>query len=394
MGEACRIIVKIRGRELSLKLSSRRMDLVITIDYELYGDGSGDVFETMINPTAAFLESCKKHQIRSTVFFEVIEYLKIKEEWEKGNAMGYKNNPAEAIKDQIIQAFREGHDIQLHIHPQWINATYDKQGWRVDNRYWRLPQVPLEPDDDFPLGLEELIKLGKKTIESILAPTNSSYRCNIFRAGGFNIYPSDQIIPILRRNGFIADSSVFPGAYEQGALSSFDYRNIPNHIPFWWIDNSVTEIADGSQDFVEVPVFAKKMIRMKKYDQNRIKIALRNKKSNLHKIKGKVAKENQSIFQKIGYFFEKEAVTWDYCLFSAGKMNHYLKLAERIEAHSDLPFHPFVLVGHSKEFLLPATFDSFIKKHASKLNFLTLQDAVKKIYHAKNRRITISNDIS
>jgi len=359
------------------------MDLIITIDYELYGDGSGDVFETMINPTDDFLECCKKHQIRSTVFFEVIEYLKIKEEWEKGNAMGYRTNPAEAIKNQIIGAFREGHDIQLHIHPQWVNATYDEKGWRVDNRYWRLPQVPLTPDDDFPLGLEELIKLGKKTIEDILVPVDSSYTCNIFRAGGFNIYPSDQIIPILRRNGFVADSSVFPGAYEQAGLSSFDYRNISNNIPFWWIDNSVTEISPSSRDFVEIPVFAKKMIRIKKYDQNRIKIALRNKKSNLHKIKGKVSKENQGIFQKVGYFFKKEALTWDYCLFSTGKMNQYLKLAERIAAQSDSSFHPFVLVGHSKEFLLPATFESFLMRHRAKLNFITLHDAVKKIHHSK-----------
>ena len=360
------------------------MDLIITIDYELYGDGSGDVFETMINPTEFFLELCKKHQIRSTVFFEVVEYLKLQEEWDKGNAMGYVSNPAQAIKDQIIKAYNEGHDIQLHIHPQWVNATYQEKGWLVDNRYWRMPQVPLNPDNDFPLGLEELIKLAKNAIEDILRPIDSSYQCNIFRAGGFNIYPSEQIIPILRRNGFVADSSVFPGAYERSELSNFDYRNISNSVPYWWIDNSVTEIADSSRDFLEVPVFAKKMTRIKKYDQNRIKIALKNKKSNLNKIKGKVSKEKQGISQKIRYFFEKEALTWDYCLFSGSKMNRYFKLAKSIKANSDHQFHPFVLVGHSKEFLLPDTFESFIKTHRSQLNFLTLHDAVKKIYNSKN----------
>lgn len=360
------------------------MDLIITIDYELYGDGSGDVFETMINPTEDFLELCKKYQIRSTVFFEVIEYLKLQEEWGKGNAMGYTSNPAQAIKDQIIKAYREGHDIQLHIHPQWINAAYEGNGWLVDNRYWRLPQVPLSPDNDFPMGLEELIKLAKSTIENVLRPIDSGYQCNIFRAGGFNIYPSDHIIPILRRNGFVADSSVFPGAYENNPLSNFDYRNISNNVPYWWIDNSVTEIAESAQDFLEIPVFAKTMVRIMKYDQNRIKIALENKKSSLNKIKGKVAKENQGIFQKMGYFFQKEALTWDYCLFSRGKMNQYFKLAERIKADSEWPFHPFVLVGHSKEFLLPTTFESFIKTHRSKLNFLTLQDTVEKVYNSKN----------
>lgn len=355
------------------------MQLIITIDYELFGDGSGDVFDTMIHPTEEFLYLCKKHQIKSTIFFEVIEYLKLKEEWERGNKMGYSNNPAMAIEEQILKAYKEGHDIQLHIHPQWINAIYKNREWILDNRYWKLPNVPGEADADFPIGLDALIKLSKKAIESIIKPIDPGYETNIFRAGGFNIYPSHRIIPVLRENGFIADSSVFAGAYEESERSHFDYRNISNDLPYWWVKDSVIQPATKPQDFLEIPVFAISMRRIRKYDLNRIKIALRNKKSNMEKFKGKVSKESGGVLQKVLYFLQKEAITWDYCLFSSRKMNRYLKVAKTMKAASQRKFHPFVLVGHSKEFILPETFEKFIQKNKQELNFLTLKEAVSKI---------------
>lgn len=360
------------------------MDLILTIDYELYGDGSGNVFETMINPTNDYLKLCEKYNIKSTIFFEVIEYIRLAEEWEKGNKMGYHKNPAEAIRGQIIKAFQEGHDIQLHIHPQWINAKYETGGWVMDNRYWRLPEVPVEADLNFPLGLDALIKMGKNRIENILKPIDQAYQCNIFRAGGFNIFPSHQIIPILRANGFIADSSVFPGSFQDSEFSYFDYRNIPNDLPYWWINGSVTHPTSNQKDFLEIPVFAEKIVRIRKYDKNRIKIAMKNKKSNLQKIQSKVGMQRSNILQKMLFFFEKEALTWDYCLFSNRKMNRYLKSAKKIEADSQQKFHPFVLVGHSKEFLLPGTLEKFIRKNIQEIDFSTLSEAVTKINQLKN----------
>src|SRR5690606_25811383 len=100
------------------------MNLILTFDYELYGDGSGDVFQHMIDPTNRILSVCDENNIKTTIFFEVLEYLKIKKEWEAGNQMGYIKNPVEAIKIQLQEAARNGHDIQLHVHPQWVNAKF------------------------------------------------------------------------------------------------------------------------------------------------------------------------------------------------------------------------------------------------------------------------------
>ena len=76
----------------------------MTLDYELFGDGSGNVFDNIIDPTERILSLCKDFNVRITIFFEVFEYLKLKHEWELGNKMNYSKNPAAAIKNQIKRA--------------------------------------------------------------------------------------------------------------------------------------------------------------------------------------------------------------------------------------------------------------------------------------------------
>ncbi|MEX2592077.1 MAG: hypothetical protein WD426_04830 [Anditalea sp.] len=355
----------------------RALDLILTLDYELYGDGSGDVFETMIKPTHDFLNMCGKYNIKSTIFFEIMEYLQIDAEWNKGNRMNYSENPAKAIKDQIISAHNSGHDIQLHIHPHWINAKFENEKWCPDSRYWKLTKVPDQADKNFPLGLEELLGLGKESLEALLKSVDPMYQCNIFRAGGYCITPSEKIVRSLKNLGFIADSSVIPGAYLNNQYYYYDFEKLPIGSPYWWVDTSVDEPVSNPKNFLELPVFARKIKRYKKYDLQRVRIALKNRSANITKIKDKV-EGNQSIVDKVKFFLEEECLTWDFCLFSEKKMNDYLKLAWKIAEETNHDFHPFILIGHSKEFLLPANLERFIRKNRE-LNYLTLKDAVSKI---------------
>ena len=44
-------------------------------------------------------------------------------------------SPAEKIKNQIIKAYKNGHDIQLHIHPQFREMTYKKGRFILKDSY-------------------------------------------------------------------------------------------------------------------------------------------------------------------------------------------------------------------------------------------------------------------
>lgn len=45
--------------------------ILLTLDYELYGNGSGDVFKHMIEPTNRILEIAQKYNLRLTFFLRL-----------------------------------------------------------------------------------------------------------------------------------------------------------------------------------------------------------------------------------------------------------------------------------------------------------------------------------
>src|SRR5687768_9290717 len=97
--------------------------IVLTVDYEVYGNGCGDVRQHVIDPTNRMARLCEEHHLPLSVFFEVEEYLGfIRHRGVLKRDLGY--DPAELIRNQIIDLMRRGHDVQLHLHPQWHNAVY------------------------------------------------------------------------------------------------------------------------------------------------------------------------------------------------------------------------------------------------------------------------------
>lgn len=57
-------------------------------------------------------------------------------------------------------------DVQLHLHPQWIGATYDKGAWRLNNACWRLADLPggLGHRDDL-ASITGALHAGKQSLE-------------------------------------------------------------------------------------------------------------------------------------------------------------------------------------------------------------------------------------
>ena len=367
-------------------------NLCLTLDYELFGSGSGDVFQHIIEPTNRLLAICSEYNIKLSIFFEVVEYWKIKEYYEKGVSMGYQSNPAEAMREQIIRAYKQGHDIQLHVHPQWIDAKYVNKKWILNLDYWRLPQVPLEANETISMGLNDLIKNGKQCLEEWLQAINPDYQCNIIRAGAYNVDPSQKLIKVLKDNGFIADSSVYYGGIMNSKLSKYDYSGLSHQIPYWYCSKSSFLKKDNSgSGILELPVFAQNIRRIHKYDWVRVKSALKNRKNAVEKFKNSSLKKTK--WETLKFMFEKEAVTWDFCLFSSFKMKRYFKKVNEIQAKSSYPFHPFVLVGHPKDFYYSDALNYIIQyNRKQKGRFLTVSETVEKIKSAAVNRLAVCKE--
>ena len=316
--------------------------LLLTLDYELYGNGSGNVFSHIIEPTEKILKVLKEHKTHITFFFEVVEYWKLKEEWEKGNDMGYKENPIIAIENQIRKAYKEGHDFQLHLHPQWVDAKWENGTWKVDFDNWRLGGYNKEGE----FSLTNLIQKGKDTLESIIFPIDENYRCVALRAGGYNIQPSKEIFKVMKTLGLTVDSSIYPGGLEKGTLSQYDYSSIPKDLGMWYCAENFENIINQKSDIIELPIVAFPIIRIFKYlSFDKIMSLLKNKNSAKEAFISKTGGNRSTLFSKIKYFFQKEWQTWDYCLFSTCLHKQYIKNI-KLQKERDV----FVLVGHPKSF--------------------------------------------
>lgn len=339
--------------------------LIFTLDYELYGNGSGDVFKHIIEPTDEILDIAEKFCAKMTIFFEVIEYWKLKEEWQRGNTMGYHRDPTRAIEEQLRSAYARGHDIQLHLHPQWVDAVWTGAKWKVNNDDWRLGEY----DKIGKNSLSELMKRGKKTLEDILGP---QYRCNAFRAGGYNAQPSDTLVSAMRENGFRIDSSIVPGAYENGTLSRYDYRGIKAGKGFWYCGQNLEEKKETS-DLMEFPIVSFEIPRILKYlSLNRIKAALQNKTSAKDTFEAKTTKMNK--LQKAAFFFQKDAQTWDYCLFS--KILHRTFLRKIRKQNNQ---EVFVLIGHPKSFVSGRGLSFLLKKVQNSFRLIGFEDVLNRL---------------
>ena len=113
--------------------------IILTLDYELPQNRYPDVRCYMLEPTLALLEACKAWGAPLTIMVEMGELWA----WEKPENEGFRRSigydAASAVRDQLVSAVKSGHDVQLHLHPQWLKARWKDGTWQLDYSKYRLP---------------------------------------------------------------------------------------------------------------------------------------------------------------------------------------------------------------------------------------------------------------
>ncbi len=337
---------------------------ILTLDYEIFGNGSGNIFTNLIEPMNGLFDIANEYNVKYTIFFEAIEFLRIKQEFERGNDQGYDSNPIDAVEDQIKLAYLQGHDVQLHIHPQWANASWSDQGWKVDNAHWALGSFGKDE-----LDLIDLIAEGKNYLESIIRQVAPDYKCIALRAGAYSLQPSGRVAKAMKKLDIIIDSSVVPGAVNIAARSPFDYSNIDSNWDYWKAKDNL-EISDDGP-LLELPLAVFPLRRYKKLlSLSAIRSRLSNTKSSMETLNAKTG-NNSGIIQKIKYILGIEPQTWDFCILPKTVERTFLKRAGRSKKQL------FVLVGHPKGFNDAIPYKWLLKVMTKSFRFKTISN----IYH-------------
>ncbi len=211
--------------------------LILTVDYELFGDGSGCIEHCITLPAERVLEIANKHDAKVTFFADAIEFMRMEQELKYSNSVGQ-------VKNQLFDSVHNGHDVQLHAHPQWVGAKYLDDIWHVNFNAWRIADM----------GQSDIYTLFKSSIEWLEKNTSSegyTHTCNTFRAGGWCIQPSDSTIRALIKHGFKVESSVAPGMYNTQKGEWSDFRRTPDS-PYWYVERDVC--IDSGSGIVELPI--------------------------------------------------------------------------------------------------------------------------------------------
>jgi hypothetical protein len=157
--------------------------LSLTDDWELRGNGAGDIEEIQFRPLRELVRIYNRHNVRSTFNAEVMQQLTFRRLEGEFPELGQL---ADRWDEHVLEAYRQGHDIQLHLHPQWTKAEYTNGRWKLSGD-WSI--LNYEETVAF-----ELLRAGKEYLENLLRTINPTYSCVSFRAGSSIIAPSPFIL--------------------------------------------------------------------------------------------------------------------------------------------------------------------------------------------------------
>jgi hypothetical protein len=173
--------------------------VLFTSDYEIHGNGEGSPLKLMYNTTERMIKKFNKYGAKLTIMADVSEILQFKKYFENS---GIDHFNYDDISKQLKRAVRTGHDVQLHIHPSYNNAVYYKNSWKWKWEEHDLANLSYE-------RLNDIIKEGKKFLETLIQSENPEYKCFTFRTANWSMIPSYNIIKALIENNICFDTSVF-----------------------------------------------------------------------------------------------------------------------------------------------------------------------------------------
>lgn len=317
-----------------------KVAIITSLDYELFGDGTGIVEREQIFPTEHLKNIASLHGVKLTVMFEYGQFKAFEENKHLNQTLGFSNHK---IMAQLIDLVKDGHDVQLHYHAQWHKALYDPKLQSFNVNLNHVDFTSLEYTE-----MVAILKEGKKFLEELLVPINSNYKCIGFRSGSWAVKNEQKLVKALKECGFHADSSVVPNAKFESEKVSFEYRNCPHHYKYWMVDTFISKKSENLKtEFWEIPTYTiSKSFAFLKYLNPKYTLS---RKIVTKLYSSKISEKNFSFFHQL-----KKIMTRNYYMADINTMS-YKTLIEMVESvinddtiSKEDTIIPLMFIGHPK----------------------------------------------
>lgn len=308
------------------------IECVITIDYEIYGNGEGSLKELIYEPAERLMAMFQKWNLRFVGFIEVAELEMI--EAERADAA------IELVKQQIRAFNEEGFEIGLHIHPQWYNGQHENGKWVLDNNEYNLCTLPKE-------RVSQIVDRSIGYLRRLLG--DAGYRPLCFRAGNWLFQPSQTVADVLAKRGVKVDSSVFKGGVQRE--HKLDYRRSLGNGYFWKFDKDVN-VPDPNGRLLEIPIHTEMVPSWKMLTGKRLKLQRKASGSSdgamgrLYRIKDRLR--------------FRHPLKFDFCRMTLKELTTIMDAVIEEDEQDPTLFKPLVAIGHTKDLADFATVESFL----------------------------------
>ncbi|MFQ6035607.1 MAG: glycosyltransferase, partial [Sedimentisphaerales bacterium] len=350
--------------------------LILSLDYEIFGSAAGDVMRDIIKPTNRLLDICDKYGAKMTIMFEVAEYWAFKKAEQDGK-LKLDYSPAAEMEKQAQDAVRRGHDVQLHLHPQWIGAELKDGLWHLNFDWCRIADLPngLGYKEDL-FSIAGALYQGKKALEDMLKPIRKDYECVVFRAGAFCIQPARNVIEAMKQVGLVADSSVVRGHHKWEPYL-VDFRKAQEKAGFWWTDTEDVVRRGGKyKGILELPVYSQMKPAINNLKLLKVKATVKRYILERKDPHSRISSIPTSIPPKsiaLRMLFSKYPMKFDFGKLSSADMYRVFvtEINKQIRT-SDSSVYPFVGIGHCKDFWNDKNFEKFISSISSNTELRSL----------------------
>lgn len=217
--------------------------LALVDDWELSGNGSGDIRRLQFEPMRRLVSIYNRFGMRGSFNAEVMQQITFRKYQDQHKELKVL---ADEWDDTVRETFRQGHDIQLHVHPQWQNAGYHDGRWKL-TADWSI--LNYSRDEAF-----HLLRSSKEYLENLLRDIEPNYRCVSFRAGAWCIAPSPHMLDLLVELGIAFDMSIVAGVKYDTRNIKLDYTGCEeDFLPYYPVMTDARKVSDKVEPIICVP---------------------------------------------------------------------------------------------------------------------------------------------
>lgn len=321
--------------------------LYFTLDYEIHGNGDGNPYQLLVEPTYRLMDMLEQYSQRVTIMADVAEILCFKRYKEE---TGKDDFYVAEIEQQLCDAIRRGHDVQLHIHSSYFKAHWNGIHFDQCIEEYNMAALPHE-------RITEMVGQCVEYLESLLKPIKSDYKVWLYRAANWSMMPTPILYKVLTEYGITHDTSIYKGGC-QGGNVCYDYRNAYDNLLSYPASAKDINRYDAYGTLIEMPIYTEmrpfwsfispirvfRMIRAKFHKHKH------NESASISKVQ-QVANKDDNRKMSLRSFFVKSPMKMDFNQVNGKGLIRMMKNIMLRAQREHLEHVDVMLIGHSKTFV-------------------------------------------